>query len=264
MSLSATKREYAPPPILLIRPKPKEASKGESVKLDLKYNPNDPNSTMYSMKVNFFKQGTPVEWVKFCKTLTHVLKGQGIKENPTAKYTMAQTLLKGEALKSFEVKHKMLMEQSKTNEGFLECMKAVALQVFPKQILAKQKQYMHCYMHKQHEMKVHELVATLNKMMEDLAYFPPFKENQMQLMDKVLDIFKVMMLKEWRSQMIFQGIKNTKLDSLNDVIEFCKCMEVLEDLFTAKNKVAEQKTGHNVKASLMGSLQRDTLATWSA
>ena len=90
---------------------------------------------------------------------------------------MAHTLLKGEALMTFEAKHVMLLNQHDMNKGFLDCMKAMALQVFLKQALAKQKQYMCCYMHKPHEMKVCKLAATLNKMVEDLAYFPPFKQD---------------------------------------------------------------------------------------
>ena len=66
--LTSMKREYALPPIPLIKPEPKEVDKRESMKLDLKYNPNNTQSAMYSMKVKFFKQGTPVEWVEFCKT----------------------------------------------------------------------------------------------------------------------------------------------------------------------------------------------------
>ena len=230
--------------------------KGESIKLNLKYIPANVNSAMYSMKVKIFKQGTPIKWIKFWNILKQVFKDQGIKNNPIAKYVMAQTLLKGEALKQFKTKHTDLMEENKTNDVFLKCMKAIALQVFPKQALAKQKQYMHHYMCKPREMKVRELAASLNEMVKDLSYFPPFEENQTLLMDEIIDIFKVMIPKEWRNQMILQEIEVTKLKSLNKLMKFCKHLEVTEDLFTAQHKMAEQLIGWNAKASQKSGLQQ--------
>ena len=63
------KRDYAPPLVPLIHPEPKEIGKGESIKLELCYNLTDANSATYSMSVHFFKQGSPIEWIKFCKLL---------------------------------------------------------------------------------------------------------------------------------------------------------------------------------------------------
>ena len=57
------KRAYALLPVPLIHPEPKEIGKGESIKLELHYNPTDTNSTTYSMNAHFFKQGSPIEWI---------------------------------------------------------------------------------------------------------------------------------------------------------------------------------------------------------
>ena len=112
---------------------------------------------------------------------------------------MVRTLLKGEVLKQFETENTKLMQEWETNDRFLKCMNSVALQMLPKQALAKQKLYMCCYMCKPRKVKVHELAASLNEMVGDLRFFPLFRDNQILPTYEVVDIFEAMMPKKWQT-----------------------------------------------------------------
>ena len=63
--------------------------------------------------------------------------------------------------------------------------------------------------------------------------------------------------------MILQGIEITELESLNDIVEFCERLEVMEDLYTSQHKSAGDSEC-NVKDSQKGG-KREALANkWSA
>ena len=56
---------------------------------------------VYNLAVPFLDNGSVEQWINFWKNLEVVLKGQNVTSGP-ANYAVAKTLLKGEALKSFE------------------------------------------------------------------------------------------------------------------------------------------------------------------
>ena len=136
-----------------------------------------------------------MEWINFCKTFSKILTEQGIKDNAQAKYTMARMLLKGDALKQFEAK---ALRVDESNNNFNECMKVMAIHIFPNQALAKQKHYMRCYMKKSQDMKVQQLAANLQEMVDDFKYYPPFVANQALPVDEVINIFEDMMPPKWK------------------------------------------------------------------
>jgi len=93
--------QYPPPPVPLEQPEPRELKKSEFLKLNLKSNPGNPNSETYSICIPYFKHGTPSGWIFFNKTFKKIIVGQNLKTG-SAKYTMARTLLQGDALRIFE------------------------------------------------------------------------------------------------------------------------------------------------------------------
>eukprot|EP00957_Ditylum_brightwellii_P087070 6627293-Ditylum_brightwellii.AAC.1 len=52
---------------------------------------------IYKLSVPFFGEGTPEEWIRLQRGLQAMLKGQNVMQGP-ASYTVANTLLKGNAL----------------------------------------------------------------------------------------------------------------------------------------------------------------------
>jgi len=70
--------QYPPLPVPLEAPKPRELKKSEFLKLDLKSNPGDPNSELYSINVTYFKHGTSSEWICFNKTFKKIIVGQNL------------------------------------------------------------------------------------------------------------------------------------------------------------------------------------------
>eukprot|EP00957_Ditylum_brightwellii_P042967 3254382-Ditylum_brightwellii.AAC.1 len=67
----------------------------------LRTTPADTDSPTYELSVPFFDKGSPKEWIKFRHGLQAVLKGQNVTQGP-ASYTVAKTLLKGDALTVFK------------------------------------------------------------------------------------------------------------------------------------------------------------------
>eukprot|EP00957_Ditylum_brightwellii_P144561 11011873-Ditylum_brightwellii.AAC.1 len=87
--------------IPFLRPEPRNLEKGQYHTYKLCTTPADATSPVYELSVPFFDEGTPEEWIKFRCGLAAVLKGQNVMQGP-ASYTVAKTLLKGDALTVFE------------------------------------------------------------------------------------------------------------------------------------------------------------------
>eukprot|EP00957_Ditylum_brightwellii_P013443 1014803-Ditylum_brightwellii.AAC.1 len=83
--------------ILFPRPAPRQLELGQFHAYKLRTTPADTTSPIYELSVPFFDCETPEEWIKFRRGLTAVLKGQNVTQGP-ASYTVAKTLLKGDAL----------------------------------------------------------------------------------------------------------------------------------------------------------------------
>jgi hypothetical protein len=129
------------PVVPLQPPEPKEAKKGDYIKLQLKANPDDPTSEGYSINVLLFGCGSASEWIEWQKTFAKVKNGLNLTQLES-KYNMVRNLLKGEALHAFDNKSKDLggMELLK---DFKYCIQAISHMVFPQKAMARQKRYMH-------------------------------------------------------------------------------------------------------------------------
>eukprot|EP00957_Ditylum_brightwellii_P174307 13270838-Ditylum_brightwellii.AAC.1 len=83
------------------RPSPRQLQCSQFHTYKLRTTPSDATSPIYELSVPFFNKGTPEEWIEFCCRLQAVLKGQNVTQGPPS-YTVAKTLLKGNALTVFE------------------------------------------------------------------------------------------------------------------------------------------------------------------
>eukprot|EP00957_Ditylum_brightwellii_P190656 14513903-Ditylum_brightwellii.AAC.1 len=83
------------------RPTPRNLKRRTFHTYKLHTTPADTNSPTYKLSVPFFDEGSPKEWIKFWRGLQAVLKGQNVTQGPVS-YTVAKTLLKGDALTVFE------------------------------------------------------------------------------------------------------------------------------------------------------------------
>eukprot|EP00957_Ditylum_brightwellii_P029058 2195228-Ditylum_brightwellii.AAC.1 len=83
------------------RPAPKPLERGQFHTYKLFTTPADATFPLYKLSVPFFDCGTPEEWIQFRHSLTVVLKGQNVTQDPPS-YAAAKILLKGDALTVFE------------------------------------------------------------------------------------------------------------------------------------------------------------------
>eukprot|EP00957_Ditylum_brightwellii_P104629 7972311-Ditylum_brightwellii.AAC.1 len=81
----------------------------------------------------------PKEWIKLCRTLQVVLKGQNITHGLPS-YAVAKTILKGDTLTMF--KQAENTQDNQTLQNFEPCLDDVAKHV----LLEKAKQTQKCYM----------------------------------------------------------------------------------------------------------------------
>ena len=92
-----------PPPVPLELLEARALKKSEYLKMDLKRNPGEVMSEMYSINIPYFSHGLSYEWIQFLKTFEKVVKGQNLMST-TSKFTMMRMLLQGDALHVFESK----------------------------------------------------------------------------------------------------------------------------------------------------------------
>jgi hypothetical protein len=166
--------KLAAPPIPLSRyleeSQLEDDKKGEHVKMPLKYNPTDPNTSTYEIKIKVFHEGDPYEWIRFLETLDQIFEGQNITQ-AQSKFAMIPTLMKGSALRTFTNKKAELRGNS--NADFTECLHAVANKVFPKNALKKQKRYLRRLIFKTLSNSTRETANAVVESSSHLRYFPP-------------------------------------------------------------------------------------------
>lgn len=241
---NAHRQRFPPPPVPLVVPESTPLKKGESMKIVLKSNPKDKESKEYSITVPYFKQGTPQEWIYFCKAFQHIIDGQSLESGPS-KFQMARVLLQGDALRVFNVATAKA-ENEETNETFKTCVKAVTKHVFPDGALKRQKRYMRRYMRKPRFMKAREMMARGMEMNDDLKYYPDYKESKRLDEDEMCDIIEFGLPGRWQKTMYVQGfdIADHSYDELMDMAER---LETAEDIYEANYKNREPSAKPHAK-----------------
>ena len=106
-------------------------------KIKCRVNPTNASSTTYMIRMTYFKDGTPEEWIMYKKQLTRCLDGQGAMAGP-AKFALAIIMLfMGLALAGFN--NAAILRTTETREHYLQFICAVTLGVFPQDTLKEQK-----------------------------------------------------------------------------------------------------------------------------
>eukprot|EP00957_Ditylum_brightwellii_P137289 10466609-Ditylum_brightwellii.AAC.1 len=72
----------------------------------LRTNWKDEKSAVYNLVVNYYKVGTPGEWLQFMEAIAQVIKGQYIQDGEVM-YSLVKSLLKGVLYKSSRMKKKV-------------------------------------------------------------------------------------------------------------------------------------------------------------
>ena len=149
------------PPIGLSRPNKKNYKDGnyDYEKIKCRTNPGDANSTTYKVPLEYFKEGTPEEWLLWKAKMFRFLVGQNATNGPT-QFVLARRLVKGQALTVFE---KKIGTGAETLNSFKEALKAVTADIFPKKALVTQQRHMQQFLRKPQWMNIRDYVARVVK-----------------------------------------------------------------------------------------------------
>ena len=239
---------FPPPPIPLEEPDKKKTTKDSVLELKLRSNPTDEKSG-YILKVPYFKEGTPEEWLAFKTKLRDVFVGQQLTTGPM-QYQMARRLLKGEPLQKFNRKAENL--GNKTVLNFNACLRAVCESVFLNLVLKHQKRYMCRVLRKSKEMSMKAYYARFQELNRYLEKFPPFGVRKKLPNDEVLEHKEFVIPNSWQKQMILQGFN--AVEKTNDkFIEFCKRIETAESIQSFVLKKSQKGKSENGNSEDPGS-----------
>lgn len=231
-STKTGRKPYVPPPIPLERPTVRELKKQEYLTMKLRSDPADANSQTYDLTIQFFRTGTPEEWLLFQRDLQRVLTGQNINAGPQ-KFAMIRRLITGDTLTVFD--NAANQRGNERNETFILCLQDVTNHIFPKRALSFQKRYMRRYLRKPRDMTTREFAARISEMNQYLKQFPPFEDNQELDEDEIIDILEFGIPHSWQNNMVLQGFDPME-STLAELVDFCERHE-----FTEGNKTENAK-----------------------
>ena len=244
--------EHQLPPIPIIEKELSEPRKGEFLKCWVYSDPSDYQSEKNYINVRIFKVGTPESWLKIIEDIDTLNKGQALNYT-SQRFTLARTILKGDARRAFEQEAKKAQgddhnEDNFTDVDFDECIKAVTKHVFPRNALAIQKRWMRRWMCKPRSLTVRQYVARVMEIVSKFKYFPGYKAEMAMTNDEIADVIANSVPSFWERMMVLQGfdILDKSIDELTDFLERVEATEAMEsDLRTSKRPMADrpQKTG---------------------
>ena len=244
-SANTGRKPFVPPPIPLERPTVKELKKQEYLTMKLRSDPADANSQTYDLTIQFFKTGTPEEWLLFQQDLNWVLTGQNITTGPQ-KFTMIRRLITGDTLAVFN--NAAQEHGNETNQTFLRCLQDVTTHIFPQRALAFQKRYMRRYLRKPKDMTTQEFAAHITELNQYLKQFPPFGQNQELEDEEIIDIIEFGIPHSWQKHMVLQGfdpIEGTQAD----LVAFCERHEFTESNLEKNENNSAKNKGKNTSDS---------------
>ena len=206
-------------------PKQKKVPKGGTIKIDVKVDPEQTDSETFEVEIKLFGSGTPEEWLEFLYVWDKVKNGQKLSTD-TAKAAVFANMLRGEALRVFEIRRKQHTLDD-TSNNFDTVVQEVTKYFFPEQALIDQKRFLRHYNCKKPSMMVREYVARLQDINQKLNQFPPFAANQAMSDNKLIEILEYSMPHVWNVEMRAHGfVPHTK--TLSEVVEFYERTEILE------------------------------------
>ena len=161
--------QQPPIPLKPLRNEVDTQDKNSYLTVELRYTPADPDSRVYKKNVQYFKNGTPKQYIEFRADVTKVIVGQAITTGP-AQYAMVRTLLRGDALRVFN--NRATQQGAETVANLKLVLNELGKHVFPVRALVKQKRHMRRFITKPARMPAREFLACLTEMNADLKCIP--------------------------------------------------------------------------------------------
>ena len=96
-------RRKIKPVIPFERTPSKELATGEYVVIKCRVDVSNPQSPQYEIRVPYYREGTPEEWLYWLQNFRKALRGQVAQPVASDKFGMARRLLEGEALATFNM-----------------------------------------------------------------------------------------------------------------------------------------------------------------
>ena len=146
----------------------------------------------------------------------------------TAKAAVFANMLRGEALRVFEIRRKQHTLDN-TSNNFDTVVQEVTKYFFPERALIDQERFLRHYNRKKPSMMVREYVARLQDINQKLNQFPPFA-NQAMSDNELIEILEYSMPHVWNVEMRAHGfVPHTK--TLSEVVEFYERTKILEKVW---------------------------------
>ena len=126
--------------------------------------------------------------------------------------------------------------------------------MFPIQALTTQKRFMRRFMRKPRTMKIRTYKNRVCDMNNMLARFPPdFNDAQMLEEAELLVILQFGVPRAWQTEMMRQGFDPVAPNkTLQDLVEFCERLELVEDLTSEQKQASTQADGQIGKTGPSG------------
>ena len=223
--------------------KPKDAFSS----FEMRLNPTDPKSKTYTQKVPFFENGTVKEWLHVIQLLELALGDKVDLADVESKYLVYKSVLRGQALRDLESKHKEIMDArpdpgtdadgnpnavaALTDDELTQCVQNVAKGVFPKNALNIQKNFMLRHSRKQSHMKARDYINDTVKINDWLENFPPnFDESQKFNDAELVELLHHAFPNSYKGKLIEMGFDVAADDrkKLLEKVEICETLERMQ------------------------------------
>ena len=159
---------------------------------------------------------------------------------------MARTLLRGQALRTFDVK--ATARGGETNQHFMQVINDMTTTIFPTKALQKQKRHMHRSCRKPHDMTVWQFITALQDMDTDLHYFPGATADEHLPEDKMMDIAEYGSPNSWQHQLLIQGL-DVMEHTLQELVKFFERLETTEDIFEDTHQKCNANSNSETKSN---------------
>ena len=250
-------RRKLKPVIPFARSDKKDLGQGEYVVIKCRVEVGNPQSPQYELRVPYFRDGTPEEWLEFKQNLDKALKGQVDSPKAADMFGMARRLLEGETLSTFELetdarKNVVLDPENgpvgETKEVFEEVMKEITRQVFPKRAVQTQKRFLRRFLKKPDDMRTRQFVSRALELNSQFVEYPEMVKGEPNTCipkDEMLDLLEFTMPPEYQSQMVLQGF-DPLMHSVKDFIDFCERLESLDKTSMLKRYESKSKSSNSI------------------
>ena len=211
--------------IPLLREQEEEIPKNKRIMMKLRSNPSQADSQVYEIVTRAFDHGTPEEWIRHRRTMSRILIGQNITSGPD-KFRMIRRLLEGKALADFEASV-TTHNYNETANNLESALNDVAIPIFPKQALQKQRRTMRRQMKKPVGLPVAHYWARLVELNGYLPDFPTGTDQSKISDDDLKEVLEFGIPEVWRMHMKLTRFEPTN-ESAAEIVSYCRDLEGVE------------------------------------